>query len=268
MLAIVICTDVGRRSFLIAVVRQYGPGIQVQDFASAIDAVNAGRATADTVQFVVLALTGGGDPPADLPLLQGAFPQAPLIVELEDDAPEVGFEMVRLGAFVAVAPDITRTKQLWDIITKAMGGGRPYPPIVPVNRPDDEWGFMSMTFNPGDQNHNDYFLAVSPVMKYLALGLHRLDEIPYSGPPELRSRIKNGISGRPVLVAQISSHTPNTMYEIGLADAQDKTIIPLRRTDGDPLPAVLQGIVYVEYSTMTELAMKLFFGLGGTRADL
>jgi hypothetical protein len=58
------------------------------------------------------------------------------------------------------------------------------------------------------------------------------------------------------------------MYEIGFADAHNKTIIALRRNNSPPLPAVIRGALYVNYSTKTELALKLFFGLGGTMDEL
>jgi len=58
------------------------------------------------------------------------------------------------------------------------------------------------------------------------------------------------------------------MYEIGYAEGLGKGIILLWRTGSQPIPALLKGLRYVEYSTKVELAMKLFFGLGGTQTDL
>ena len=102
----------------------------------------------------------------------------------------------------------------------------------------------------------------------LRLELRRLDEID-PAPLDLREAVRAAIAEREVLVAQVSSTTANTMYEVGYADAlKKKKIIFLWRRGSTPVPALIAGFRHVEYSTMTELAMKLFFGLGGTRADL
>jgi hypothetical protein len=225
------------------------------------------------LKFIIFNLAGVTHADQELRLLRSAFPDVRIIVELDGDDPGKAFQMLRLGAFVVVSSRITKTVSLWDIITKAIGNKTPYGALMSVKRwqskqPPKQWGFMSMTFNPGDQNHIDYDLGICPAMRELGLEVQRVDDIRYTGPPDMRKKIKDAIARRPVVLAQTSSYTANTMYEIGLADAWGKTIILLRRTTGEPIPAVLKGLLYVDYSTLTELAMKLFFGLGGLPAVL
>jgi len=266
---VVTCADVTRRDFLAEVVQQHAPpnALVVVKAPTAKDA--AGRALArESVSFIVLSLVGGGVPESDMKLLKQDFPKARIIVELNDDDVESAFEMLRLRAFNVVSCLITRTEKLWEIFTKAIAAEPPYGPLIPVNNRECPWGFMSMSFSPGSPAHNDYYFAICPTMKCLGLNLRRVDEMPYQGTPLLGEMVQKAIVDCPIFVVLISSPTLNTQQEVGLALARKKTIIFLRRADGEPIPALLQGQFYVEYSTMTELAMKLFFGLGGNRADL
>jgi hypothetical protein len=271
---IVICPDARRRDFLVRLCRQFTPpGFgDVLPYASAAEAV-ASRGVPGPVQYILLSLVGSGVPGQDLPALRSAFPKAPVVGELATDDPEQAFKLLRLGAFnVVTAYPVTRAEKHWEVISLASQGVRPYrQSLLRVRRPHPEWGFMSMDFRLGNQNQHDYDRAIRPAMRHLGLGLERYDEMDHDGPPDLRARIDRAIDRRPVLVAQISTFTLNTMYEIVRALAKERDLIFLRRDSGDQIeeiPALLRDMEYVAYSTMTELAMRLYFGLGGTSEEL
>jgi hypothetical protein len=268
---LVICPDRQRLTFLQQVVRQFNP----RDSGKVVGAASVGAAQKKApglVNAVLLSLVGGDQPTRDLPELQQSFPTAPVLVELDCDDPEQAFAMLRLGAYsVVVSKPITRAEKLADLLSQAVSGQRPYrKPLLSVNRPQPNWGFMSMHYRLATQDQHDYDLAITPAMRYLGLGLQRYDEMDHDGPPDLAARVSKAIDARPVLVAQISTFTHNTAIEIALARERRKTILFLRRDAGEvePIPALLEGIEYVSYSTMTELAQRLFFGCGGSRKDL
>lgn len=117
-----------------------------------------------------------------------------------------------------------------------------------------------MVFTPGSLDYSEYEFAIRPVTDALGLELRRVDEIAL-GLADLRQRVLEAIRARDVLVAQMSTQTSNTMYEIGCADVLGKPVILLRRTGSTAIPALLRGLFYVEYSSSVELAMRLHFGL-------
>jgi hypothetical protein len=218
----------------------------------------------------VLSLVGE-TPHRELDALRQAFPEAPVTVELHWDDPAMAFAMLRSGAYNVISSrPIFRAEELWRLVTRSVSGNQPYPALVQENqRPQPAWGFMSMTFDVRSLDHSDYELAIRPTMRHLGLGLHRIDEIPYNGFPMGRERIVNEINNRPVLVALVTTLTLNTMDEITVARQGRKTVLPLRRYQrAEDLPEHLKGMFYVEYASMTELAMKLFVGLGGPIDDL
>ena len=264
-----ICRNKDRLSKLVNTVDRRGADMfKVEAYAKAADVNGEIRHDpAASVRVIVLSLAEGADAPWEMWVLRGGFPHARIVVVLDLDDPERAFDMLRQGAFNA----ITETADLWAMITQAASGQeRPYGMLLNVSRPQPEWGFMSMTYDPRDENHNDYWLAIKPTVLRLQLGLHRIDELSIRArDPELQAQIIEVISKRPVFIAQLSSYTPNTAWEIGVACDQNKTIIPLRRrTSTEPIPAVLKGLTRIEYSSRTELAMRLFFGLGGTMSNL
>jgi hypothetical protein len=272
---IVICPDRQRCDFLVRLVRQFTPpgAGEAASCAGAAEVLPAARDLPGPVRYVLLSLVGGGTPEHDLPLLQQTLPDVPVLVELAEDNPEQAFALLRQGACnVLAGSPLTRAEKHGEAIALAGQGKRPYrQPLLRVSRPCREWGFMSMDFRPGSRNQHDYDLAVRPAMRLLGLDLRRYDEMDHDGPPDLRARIDRAIDRHPVLVAQISTFTPNTMYEIGCAQGKGKSILFLRRDGGDQLeeiPALLRGVEYLAYATMTELAMRLYFGLGGTGEEL
>jgi hypothetical protein len=270
---IIICRDDTRREFL-AEVTQYAPKSNLDLIECATVTDVSGSSIPKDVPFIIVSLVGGGDGGPEISILRQRFPKARIIVELDDDDVERAFEMLRFGAFNVVSGLITRTALLWDIFTKAIVADlRPYGPLIDVGIKDMKkgtwpWGFMSMPFDATSPAHGDYFFAICPTMKRLGLDLRRMDEMTYEGIPRLQEKAREAISACPVFVTLVSYLTANCLLEIGLALANKKTLILLWRPDTGAMPEILKGQFYVEYATMTELAMKLFFGLGGNNADL
>ena len=134
-------------------------------------------------------------------------------------------------------------------------------------------------------------------MARLGFDLKRRNEIP-TNQSDLVGRWRMGFRKRKVVVALVSSPTDWTNYEMGFARGYGNPILALYREFGGEqgratilrfpildwlvkalaresggvrergFPGYLKGHKLVKYSTMTQLAMKLFFGLGGTEADL
>jgi hypothetical protein len=282
---VVICRDARRLAALTRGLERGNrqDGGAVHGFPSAQEAVLACQGRLHGWDVLVLSLVGGVDPARELPLLLQAFPGVPVVIDLHYDSPLKAFDLLRRGAYNVFYFDLLRQAKFWEIITRAASGQAPYRTLVRVTRPRRVWAFMSMTFRGDDQNHNDYEFAISPALWRLKLGLERYDDIPRTGPSDLRARIQQYIEQRAALIAQVSTFTLNTVYEIAFAEALNrraevegraaarKTILFLRRDTGKgvhEIPPVLKGIEYVSYSNMTELAMRLFFGLGGTIDDL
>jgi len=271
VLTVLVCAKVSRRSHLKKLIEAYNCGTpsKVESFSTIASAMGAVARLGAEVDLVFYSLAGSENGVEDIRLLQGPLSDVPIIVEFarDHDHPPRALELLALGAYVVCSERIGRAEVLWDMFTRARGGMPPYEVIMDVTAPRDNWGFMSMVFRPGSLDLNDYVLAIRPVMDILKLNPRRLDEVD-PGRRDLRERVQEAIKSREVLIAQISSQTGNTLYEIGHADALKKRIVILRRTGSSDVPALLNGFLRVEYSTMTELAMRLFFGLGGTRAML
>jgi len=275
MHVVIVCSDGARQAALSNLIETFRGTlpVEIQEFGSPAEAVDGVSSAATPPNVVIFSLVKGTDPYKGLRFLGSLDGKPRIIVEVPDngDDPDMAIRLLRRGAYVVVSRYLSRTAELWRIIRKAMCNDGPHERILDVSRSAtgvlEQWGFMSMTFNPGDQNDNDYDFAIKPVTELLGLELRRLDEID-PDPRDLRESVRDAIAEREVLVAQVSSTTANTMYEVGYADAQKKKIIVLWRRGSTPVPALIVGFRRVEYSTMTELAMKLFFGLGGTRANL
>jgi hypothetical protein len=176
-----------------------------------------------------------------------------------DDANQA-LDLLALGVYNVYSERIDRVETFWDMFTRAINGQAPYEMLVNVAQPTTNWGFMSMVFTPGSPDLNEYLGAIRPVTDRLGLELRRVDEIS-SAIADLRQRVRDAIDARDVLVAQMSTQTSNTMYEVGHADALGKAIILLHRTGSTRIPTLLNGLLYIEYSSSVELAMRLFFGL-------
>ncbi len=266
----IVCADPKRQAALRRWVTGMPGGIAgLLTYATVAEAAGALASGTPAPGFAVYSLAGGGNALQGLPELKAALPDVPVIVEFPKnvDDPKAALDLLRLGAFNVVTDRIARVNEFRDMILRGVNGTVPYPTIRSVPRPQADWGFMSMTFEPGDEIYREYLSAIRLVMDLLGLTVRRVDEID-PRPLDLRQRIHEAIGARSVLIAQVSAQTSNVMYEIGYADALNKDIIVLWRTGSSPIPAVLKGFVYVSYSTATELALKLFFGFGGTGADL
>lgn len=267
MFAVVICAKPTRLVYLEDVVATYRPGaagspFQVRGFPAVADAVTTLAAGKDCPTFAVYSLAGGGSPAQELPLLQGAFPRIPIIVEFAESNDDAcaALELIKQGVYNVYSERINRAEMLWDMFTRAIQHMEPYERIPNVANPSPNWGFMSMIFTPGSLDYSEYLFAIRPVTDAIGLELRRVDEIP-AGSTVLRQRVQEAIKARDVLVAQMSTQTSNTMYEIGCADTMGKPVILLHRTGSASIPALLHGHLYVEYSSSVELAMRLHFGL-------
>ncbi|MBI4664171.1 MAG: hypothetical protein HY735_35700 [Verrucomicrobia bacterium] len=264
MRIIIVASDQTRQNFLGEVVKVCAPrgAIDVRKAYTANDAASTVQ-DRDTVPFIVLSLVRSRTPDLDMPILKRDFPKVRIIVELEDDDVESAFKMLELGAFNVVSSVITKTSRLWQVFRRAIAKEPPYDPIVTVDDRNRPWGFISLPADSESFAHNDYYFAIRPTMNRLGLDLRRMDEIPIESVLLPAEKIKQAIADRPVFVTLISYPTPNVQRELEIASTLRKKIIFLRRADPGPLPSLPQIPGSVDYSTMTELAMKLFFGLGG-----
>lgn len=226
--------------------------------------------------------------------------RCPIIVELERDEPATAFEFLKKGARYVVSAEATRIQLLWD---KVLAMGRPLSEQIAGARidvnltqaPGRAWGFLSMAWDDDHRfEQTEYELAIRPAMEHLGVKLTNLqwDANPHD---EVRRRIESALDDCSVLLAQISKPTLNTMYEIGFARGRNnKTIVLMRRdergpaslrtggkagssagpppaTDNpyvSPRPPVLQGLNEIQYASLTDLALQLYFRLGGTHDRL
>jgi hypothetical protein len=193
------------------------------------------------------------------------------------------------GVYYVVPKGTMRLSKLSQILSEAVGGN----PIPNFNRLVDEnvtsladhvkssWGFMSMNWDDTHTDGHDYNSGVLPAMKRLGVALQRMDAF-YANQQGIRHSIELGIRSRKVVVAMLSpyktgktdgdSHppSPNVMYEVATAYAVKNPVILLYRESGRgelsanrTIPAVLRGEGHIAYSSKCELALKLYFGLGG-----
>jgi hypothetical protein len=195
---------------------------------------------------------------------------APALVELQVDDPLLAYRLLGHEAIHVVSSAIFRVERLWwGCMMTFSGCPQPfYKPVLPkVTRPAAEWGFMSMVYDVTKPDHFEYERAISPTMKRLRLELSRCDEVPTSE-LDLKRQIAEAIRNSQVVVVQVSSQSPWTIWEVGFAEGSQKQLLLLYRERSCDKPGFLQAYRHLEYCTATELALKLFFGLGGTMNDL
>lgn len=219
-----------------------------------------------------------------------------VIVQINDDDPKLAFDLLRRGAYYVMPRPFLRSTKLLDVVGKAARTGTRYisEPLLGndflcTTKNKRDWGFMSMNWLQSHSDGYDYNFSIAPTFKQLGLQLQRLDEF-FVEAKSVRERTEKGIDSRRVVLALISPYretiantfgqstssitfppSPNVMYELGIASAKGKQIILLYRdtgvasaADNPAIPAVLRDAPLVEYSTRTELAIKLYFGLGGS----
>jgi hypothetical protein len=199
-----------------------------------------------------------------------------ILIEIEDDTAETALSYVLdYGVYYVVPKGTMRLSKLSQILSEAVGGN----PIPNFNRLVDEnvtsladhvkssWGFMSMNWDDTHTDGHDYNSGVLPAMKRLGVALQRMDAF-YANQQGIRHSIELGIRSRKVVVAMLSP--PNVMYEVATAYAVKNPVILLYRESGRgelsanrTIPAVLRGEGHIAYSSKCELALKLYFGLGG-----
>lgn len=274
---IVICADADRRRHLAEAVKERLPAGWggVRDFAVRAEAAAYLKNTPAVASVVLYSLVGASTDERRLPPLRDMFGERTVVVELDRDDPGQALDMVRLGAFnVLHSQPCWDTQNFWLVMSRALARDKPYPVILPVKRPSKKkWGFVSMPFDTTHPSHNDYYFAVCPVMKALKLELARYDDMDkrYAG-SDLRSRTATLIEERAVFLLLASTVTEDMAIEVGCAIAYKLQMICLRRHTPNqtlgPLPDLLQGTEEHRYANMIELAMRLFFGLGGTQQDL
>jgi hypothetical protein len=212
-----------------------------------------------------------------VPFLARAFGSERIIAQIADDSPAAAFNMLRLGVYAAVQARIGDSNELWALFNRVVADSSPYEPLFKetIARPQERWGFLSMAFLRSDGPDvparfladADYRQAIAPAMKRLGLGVHRAD----GGSDRMQMfwwpRVKRMIDAHPVFMALISCCTDNVKREIDYAESKRKPILLLKRQASDAGPDY-DGADCCLYSSKTELAMMLFFGLGGTRVDL
>jgi hypothetical protein len=297
----IICADKGRAEYLRELEqfdRSYtGPWDHVRSIDQALDVLKRAKSH----RFLLISMAGGRFTEADLQLLKPAATTS-IIVELEGDDPDRAYTLLAHGACRVISPVNLQLKKLWKIVSKVSPGHKKQPdePYLESEyriRPMENWGFMCMRYEETKAEHCDYFHAIKPTMDRLGLDLKRCDEIA-TNESNLVAQVEEGIRKRKVLVVFVSSPADWISYELGFARGLGKAVLPLYREFGGEqmrttaprlpildwlvkrpalerggerersVPDYLMGHKLVKYSTMTQLAMTLFFGLGGTPADL
>jgi hypothetical protein len=273
----IVCADQGRCEYM-KDVEKYDPIRTGRwDHAGSIDeAIDLLVKSRTLHRFILLSMVGEQFSVDDLQRLK-AVTRTPVIVELDGDDPQEAFRMLGHGAIHVASRFISRVDKYWDIISKVSSGQ--HQPIsslllkpTELQRPMKNWGFMCMSYQITILEHSDYYYAIKPTTDRLGLDLNRCDAIP-TNESDLLAQVKNAIDERSVLVVHVSSATEWTVFEMGVAVGLGKVVLLLFRESGGErargaIPRFLIRDRLVKYCTMTELAMKLFFGLGGTDADL
>lgn len=214
-----------------------------------------------------------------------------LLVEIEDDTAEIALSYVLdYGIYYVYPRGTMRLPKLSQILHEAVGGNLipNFKRLVKENVTSlstsqrQAWGFMSMNWHETHPDGSDYSSGVFPAMKRLGVSLQRMDAF-YVDQQGIRRNIEEGIRSRAVVVAMLSPYqghvapgndqppSPNVMYEVATAYAVGNRVILLYRESGrnalsanTMVPAVLRGEDHLAYSSKCELALRLFFGLGGT----
>ena len=91
---------------------------------------------------------------------------------------------------------------------------------------------------------------------------------------DLRAATHDDILGSEIVLALLTTKdrdtmpNPNVMYEVGYAVHAERKVLLLRHRGSCARPIMCPESLEVPYSSNTELALALFFGMGGTQADL
>ncbi|MEQ1826283.1 MAG: hypothetical protein ABL921_10060 [Pirellula sp.] len=142
--------------------------------------------------------------------------------------------------------------------------------------------FMSMSFAPNTTTELVYRQVLKPTLKRLSMTISREDETSLA-PFEIGTKTKLAIEASDVLVMDMDGLTLNTMYEVGYAEGKGIPVVlfakdclvritPACNSCGRPtvseIPALLRNVQHVRYTNRIALAMRLYFGLGGTVSAL
>jgi predicted Rossmann-fold nucleotide-binding protein len=113
-----------------------------------------------------------------------------------------------------------------------------------------------------------YERAICPALKAHSLQPVRTDKHVPAG--NVIAAIRNGLRHCFCAIADTTGDRPNVMYELGIAHAQDKPVIMLRRSDPDGEPSIppfdVQGESILSYSEdMNDLRRRLEAAIAGVR---
>jgi len=284
---LVICADEAHREKrLLKQIRRHDPTVfhPPKGFPTVASAL-ADAARGDPPDYALLSLKGSPPSAAEqnglLEELLRGLPKVPAVVELADDKPERAFDLLKRGAFDVRSGEIWKVEKLCQSLHSACGPRKPpYPFLMPLEPDGDgHWAFMSMSFARTGDNANAYGFAICPAIRALGHSPTKVlqtaeDIVPDGTQLELRARVHEAIKRRKVVVALLSPPdpaappNPNCMYEIGYAAAVDparEVLVLWQENVEQPEPPVMcPPNLRVQYSSKTELALALFFGLLGT----
>ncbi|MBN9523713.1 hypothetical protein J0H58_35240 [bacterium] len=280
---VVLCRCDARRPELIETVRRT-PFSRVDAFPGPdLPAGGAETAPPDLVVLGTSGLPTVADVVPAYRAVRDVWPGTPVVVELGEDHDDVdlAFTLIHLGAHDVVHRR-HRAEDFWRVAEIAAGRREecPYQPLLlPHPSTDGLWAFVSMDFDPNVEERRAYYTAVRPAI-CKALGLpptacQRADEVyPPDGELDFVRRAKQAIYDRAVVIAFLCSpdeRTPpnsDVCVETGYAQAHGKPVLVLRTRASQRPPVMLGQTLWVDYSSLCELALKLYYGLGGNRGHL
>lgn len=105
-----------------------------------------------------------------------------------------------------------------------------------------------VTFGVTDDNDSIYFYVVKPLVEQYGLRLVRPDEF-YATEVPIMDNIRATILQSRLMIADITTQNANVMYEIGIAIANNKSIILLSQ---DEIPRDLINFPYIKYENTPE----------------
>jgi hypothetical protein len=226
-----------------------------------------------------------------------------VLVHLQDDEPEDAFKLIAKGAFhvLAVArnpisADASSTSSdaqtllgklcdlLYPVLTHIDSPRCHEPPLpakfLPSKIASTDRVFISMKYNARRNSgaELDYVFAIEPAMRRLGLTVKLSREIHTGHPRDLNKKLFEEISKARVVLLLAREFTHFVAYEMGVVDALLhlrslgassvlESLIPICPLYVTPDP-MAENLVLERYANRTDLALQLFYGLGGTYHDL
>ena len=111
-------------------------------------------------------------------------------------------------------------------------------------------GLRCLYLLPGIAETSAAFVALEQSLQEAGytVDFWRTDEIPNASAPPKEPLLKL-IQRAEFIVADLTDHSPNVIYGIGLADAYRKPVLLIVQENHLPLPSTFNGEIYLSYKT-------------------